>query len=656
MSVLMPTYRQGHLLARAVGSLLAQTMADWELVVVDDGSPDDTAAELARLTDPRITVHRFERNRGLGEALREAGRRATGRYLAYLPSDDYWDPHHLADAVRLLDRSPEVYLAYGGVRWWHTTAVSRPYRRRLETPTLRGDEPVGRERAYLLEPREPKAADDVRSGNPFALAQVVHRRDLDGEVTWRVRSEEVSDRLELDFWRGLAERGAGFAYTGRVSCEWGDHPEQHHKIISGRGVLHASNPTGRVAGLSLYRQFYGVPSGEPLNWQPGFWSIAQDQRQRYGPLAGRPRTGAADGLKILLVGELGFNPERILALREAGHRLYGLWIRDPQAWMTVGPLPFAGVQDLRPDDWRDEVRRIRPDVIYALLNWQALPLIAEVLDARLGVPVVFHFKESPQMAMEMGHWRVVRRLLRESAGLVLINQECRDWFEAATGEAFDDATTLLLDGDLPAAAWATDDWAPPLSERDGEIHTVCVGRVRVEGRDVVDSMTDLARAGIHVHLYGETYQKWSADWVAAGRETGHLHLHPLVLPRDWVRELSQYDAAWPHVHRSTNEGDIRRAHWDDLNLPARLGTYAVAGLPWIAVDNAGHRVATQSLARRLGIGVFYTELDDLAHRLSDRASLGAARRAVRAHRSELLFDTHVGTLTDFFRKVAAPVV
>ena len=58
VSVLMPTYRQGHFLARAVGSLLAQTMADWELVVVDDGSPDDTAAELARFTDFTAYQHR----------------------------------------------------------------------------------------------------------------------------------------------------------------------------------------------------------------------------------------------------------------------------------------------------------------------------------------------------------------------------------------------------------------------------------------------------------------------------------------------------------------------------------------------------------------------------------------------------------------------
>lgn len=649
VSVLMPTYRQGHFLARAVGSLLAQTFADWELVVVDDGSPDDTAAELARFDDPRITSHRFERNRGLGEALTEAGRRARGRYLAYLPSDDYWDPHHLADAVAVLDQRPEVYLAYGGVRWWHSTATSGPYRRRLDTPTLRGDEPVGGEREWLLVPREPSAADDVRSGNPFALAQVVHRRGLDGDVRWRVRAEEVSDRIELDFWRGLAERGAGFAYTGRTSCEWGDHPDQRHKIISGRGAPHATNPTGRVAGLSRYRQFYGIEPGDMLNWQPGFWSLAQDQRERYGPLAsGR---AAGDGLKILLVGELGFNPERILALRDAGHRLYGLWLREPQAWMTVGPLPFAGVEDLRPDDWRAEVRRIRPDVVYALLNWQALPLVAEVLDAGLGVPMVFHFKESPQMAMEMGLWRVLRRVLRDSAGRVFINQECRDFVEAATGETFDDTRTLVLDGDLPAGVWATDEWAPPRSGRDGEIHTVCVGRVWVEGRHVIDTVPDLARAGIHIHLYGETYQKWSGSWVTAGAETGHLHLHPTVLPRDWVRELSQYDAAWPHIHRSTNGGDLRGAHWDDLNLPARLGTYAVAGLPWIVLDNSGHRVATEALARRLGVGVLHTDLDDLAHQLSDRASLAAARDNMRARRHELVFDTHVAALTDLFTRV-----
>src|SRR3954454_11183936 len=68
--VVMPTYDQDAFLPAAVGSLLGQTLADWQLVVVDDGSPGDTAAALgAALDDPRVRLDRLNSNGGLGAAL-----------------------------------------------------------------------------------------------------------------------------------------------------------------------------------------------------------------------------------------------------------------------------------------------------------------------------------------------------------------------------------------------------------------------------------------------------------------------------------------------------------------------------------------------------------------------------------------------------------
>ena len=63
---------------------------------------------------------------------------------------------------------------------------------------------------------------------------------------------------------------------------------------------------------------------------------------------------------------------------------------------TVGPLPFGHVSDLPATGWHAAVRALRPDVIYALLNWRAVPFAREVLAAELDVPFVWHFKEAPQ--------------------------------------------------------------------------------------------------------------------------------------------------------------------------------------------------------------------------------------------------------------------
>src|SRR5215210_1606067 len=96
VSVLMPTFRQARFIRRAIESLRAQTLSDWELIVVDDGSPDDTAGVVAPyLADSRFRYHRLPRNLGRGAALNAATSLARGRYLAYLPSDDVYFPEHL---------------------------------------------------------------------------------------------------------------------------------------------------------------------------------------------------------------------------------------------------------------------------------------------------------------------------------------------------------------------------------------------------------------------------------------------------------------------------------------------------------------------------------------------------------------------------------
>ncbi len=105
VSVIMPTFKQARFLRRAIDSLLTQSLTDWELIVVDDGSPDDTQAILAPfLDDPRIRGIRFDTNQGLGRALNAGLDASSGALIAYLPSDDVWYRDHLASMVDLFDQ------------------------------------------------------------------------------------------------------------------------------------------------------------------------------------------------------------------------------------------------------------------------------------------------------------------------------------------------------------------------------------------------------------------------------------------------------------------------------------------------------------------------------------------------------------------------
>src|SRR5438034_5988134 len=93
VSVIVPTYNRRETIQAAIASVQRQTFADWELVVVDDGSTDDTAA-LIEGSDPRLVLIR-QMNQGVNAARNTGMLRARGQNMPFLASDDEWLPHHL---------------------------------------------------------------------------------------------------------------------------------------------------------------------------------------------------------------------------------------------------------------------------------------------------------------------------------------------------------------------------------------------------------------------------------------------------------------------------------------------------------------------------------------------------------------------------------
>ncbi len=122
VSVVLPTYNRAHLLPRAIESVLAQTYTDFELIVVDDGSRDDTPDVMARYTDPRVRYVRYEPNQGANHARNVGVREARARFVAFQDSDDDWFPEKLARNMAVFETAgPEVGVVYSGY-WKYTDA------------------------------------------------------------------------------------------------------------------------------------------------------------------------------------------------------------------------------------------------------------------------------------------------------------------------------------------------------------------------------------------------------------------------------------------------------------------------------------------------------------------------------------------------------
>ena len=114
VSVIVATHNRADLLSRAVDSVLAQTYGNYELVIVDDCSSDDTQDVIGGCSDPRIRSFRHDRNEGKSAAINTGIAHARGEYIGFLDDDDEWLPKKLEGQVALLDASsPKVGLAYG---------------------------------------------------------------------------------------------------------------------------------------------------------------------------------------------------------------------------------------------------------------------------------------------------------------------------------------------------------------------------------------------------------------------------------------------------------------------------------------------------------------------------------------------------------------
>ena len=115
VSILMPVYNVASYLREAMDSMLAQTYTDFELIVLDDCSPDNSAEILDTYTDPRIVRYRGEKNVGLSNVLNVGMQLARGEYIARMDSDDLSTPERLAVQVAYLDAHPEIDLCSCGM-------------------------------------------------------------------------------------------------------------------------------------------------------------------------------------------------------------------------------------------------------------------------------------------------------------------------------------------------------------------------------------------------------------------------------------------------------------------------------------------------------------------------------------------------------------
>src|ERR1019366_4018560 len=115
-SIIVPTFNRGYILSEAIQSILDQTYPDFELIVVDDGSIDDTADVVNSFKDGRVHLIQHPKNIGVAAARNTGLAAAQGDLVSFLDSDDPWSPDKLALEVRFLTDHPEADAVFTDLR------------------------------------------------------------------------------------------------------------------------------------------------------------------------------------------------------------------------------------------------------------------------------------------------------------------------------------------------------------------------------------------------------------------------------------------------------------------------------------------------------------------------------------------------------------
>jgi glycosyltransferase involved in cell wall biosynthesis len=143
ISIITPTYNRADLLGQTIESVLAQTYPDWELIIIDDGSADNTSEVVSRYLekDGRIKYF-YQENRGLPAARNSGIRKAAGKYLAFLDADDLYFPDSLKNLWGHLHKAPpKTKLVYGDFIIFYDNSTT--------TRKIRATPPFPRPKLYL---------------------------------------------------------------------------------------------------------------------------------------------------------------------------------------------------------------------------------------------------------------------------------------------------------------------------------------------------------------------------------------------------------------------------------------------------------------------------------------------------------------------------
>lgn len=259
VSIILPTFNRAHLLPRAVNSVLHQSYANWELLIWNDGSTDNTEAVLNSYTD--IRIHYFaDINKGYAHSINQLILQTRGKYLAFLDDDDEWMPSKLEKQISILHRHPDVDLIFADYR-------NIDFSKKIENlgflQNAAGLKKLKCEKLDHVHIIKGGILEGIGTDNFIATdSMIFHRRILDKLSGFNTHLVNAQD---FEFWWRAGLAGYRFAYTDKILLIRNKYPGglSTSSVQTLTGTLHtlnacaeASRRAGREETIQFLRPTY----------------------------------------------------------------------------------------------------------------------------------------------------------------------------------------------------------------------------------------------------------------------------------------------------------------------------------------------------------------------------------------------------------------
>lgn len=237
VSVIIPAYKVSEFIAETLDSAFAQTLNDFEIIVVNDGSPDTAQLETALEPYKDKLIYIVQENKGAAVARNTAIRHSSGKYLAFLDGDDIWHPDHLETQIKLIEKDQIDMIYCDGELFGETIKTGHRFSERSPSQAPVTTESLLSEKCNVL------------------MCSTVAKKDAVVNVGMFDEEHERMPAEDFDLWFRLAHRGYKLGFHNGVTTKY----RVRTNGLTGNSV---QNATRTINVLSIIKEKYQLSENE----------------------------------------------------------------------------------------------------------------------------------------------------------------------------------------------------------------------------------------------------------------------------------------------------------------------------------------------------------------------------------------------------------